>query len=67
MNTDGNVEALRRYERDIDKAEKTQEEFEQKVTEMIFGDLEDLCFEYDVLAKEYDIPESFLDYCKEVL
>ena len=65
-NTDGNLEALKRYERDIDKADKLYEEFQEKVEAMIYSELEDLRFEYDVLAKEYNIEETFADYVKEV-
>ena len=65
--TDGNLAALRAYEKRIDEAEILQEKFEAAINDDIFEELEELSDRFKSITEKYGIEQTFLDYIREVL
>lgn len=59
-----NTEALAKYEREQEKAEKLEEQFVEEVDEEIYSLWEDMEEAYNVIAKRYDADENLFEYIK---
>lgn len=67
MNTDGNLESLRRYERDIDNAEVRSALMEERLRDAVEPLVEEAESMFNDIQREFGIYDgTFLDFIKEL-